>query len=86
MLRFLLFPVTSHSIPRRTTFTSIRLSCNCFQALEEYVLSTEIEVPVYFAEESEDLDYLAESLQGLGNEKSASAAQGKILAYFADFM
>ena len=51
----------------------------CFQALEEYVLSTEIEVPVYFAEESEDLVYLAESLQGLGTEKSASAAQGKHL-------
>lgn len=50
------------------------------QALEEYVLSTEIEVPVYFAEESEDLDYLVEGLQGLGNEKSASAAQGKILS------
>ncbi len=46
--------------------------------MEEYVLSTEIEVPVYFAEESEDLDYLVESLQGLGNEKSASAAQGNI--------
>jgi hypothetical protein len=28
------------------------------QALEEYLLSTEIEVPVYFAEESEDLEYL----------------------------
>jgi len=50
------------------------------QALEEYVLSTEIEVPVYFAEESEDLDYLVEGLQGLGTEKSASAAQGKILS------
>ncbi len=53
------------------------------QALEEYVLSTEIEVPVYFAEESEDLDYLVEGLQGLGNEKSASAAQGKVLTLFA---
>jgi hypothetical protein len=33
-------------------------------------------VPVYFAQDSEDLDYLVDSLQGLGNEKSASAAQG----------
>ena len=49
------------------------------QALEEFLLSTEIEVPVYFAEESEDLDYLVEGLQGVGNEKSGSAAQGEPL-------
>ena len=47
------------------------------QALEEFLLSAEIEVPVYFAEESEDLDYLVENLQGVGNEKSGSAAQGE---------
>jgi hypothetical protein len=56
--------------------TEIYMTFILFKALEEYLLSTEIEVPVYFAEDSEDLDYLAENLQGLGTEKSASAAQG----------
>ena len=48
------------------------------QALEEYLLSTEIEVPVYFTDESEDLDYLVDNLQSVGNEKTASAAQGEL--------
>ena len=48
------------------------------QALEKYLLSTKIEVPVYFMDESKDLDYLVDNLQSVGNEKTASAAQGEL--------
>jgi hypothetical protein len=47
------------------------------QAVEEYLLSTEHEVPIYFTRETEDTNKLLDDLEGLSTEKAVSAAQGE---------
>jgi len=45
------------------------------QFVEEYLLSTEHEVPIYFTQETEDINKLLDDLEGLSTEKTVSAAQ-----------